>query len=192
MMGLFLAACGCTSRDTLGSDNNSTVQVQQSSTPGENEQKESKAESDKVTTPEKNSPLSTETESEDDMDQEDQEAEDFGTKLEKAGHTCVEYLESYPVQISWCQQTPCTHREKATQLNRSETDTETDTETDSETDSEESEDDTETRSSMAERNDMEMEFGDKLIKEGHTCVRHLESYPVQISWCRGTPCKNNK
>lgn len=46
IIGLFLAACGCTNRDTAGSgDNNSTVQGQKSSALGENEQTESKVES---------------------------------------------------------------------------------------------------------------------------------------------------
>jgi flavodoxin len=45
MVGLFLATCGCTNSDTTGSDNNSTVQEQQSPTLDENEQIESKVES---------------------------------------------------------------------------------------------------------------------------------------------------
>lgn len=55
MMGLFLAACGCTNRDTIGSDNNSTVLGQKSSALGENEQTESKVESNNTSsTEEKN------------------------------------------------------------------------------------------------------------------------------------------
>ena len=30
-------------------------------------------------------------------------------KLEKEGHTCIMDLESYPVQIRWCNKTPCAH-----------------------------------------------------------------------------------
>ncbi len=37
MMGLSIAACGSTNSDTTGSNNNSTVQGQQSSAQGENE-----------------------------------------------------------------------------------------------------------------------------------------------------------
>lgn len=28
-------------------------------------------------------------------------------KLAKEGHTCISVMESYPVQIGWCQSTPC-------------------------------------------------------------------------------------
>lgn len=55
IMGLFLAACGCTDSDTTGSDNNSIGQGQQSSALDENEQTESKVESNNtVGTEEKN------------------------------------------------------------------------------------------------------------------------------------------
>lgn len=46
LMGLFLVACGCTNIDTTDSDNNNTVQGQQSSEPDEKEQTESKVEND--------------------------------------------------------------------------------------------------------------------------------------------------
>ena len=55
MMGLFLAACGCTDSDMTGSDNNSIEQEQQSSSLDENEQTESKVESNNTSgTEEKN------------------------------------------------------------------------------------------------------------------------------------------
>ncbi len=46
MMSLSLAACGNINSDIMGSDNNNTVQGQQSPTQGENKQTGSKAESD--------------------------------------------------------------------------------------------------------------------------------------------------
>ena len=36
-----------------------------------------------------------------------EESQEFGKKLENEGHTCVLYLETYPVQISWCEQKVC-------------------------------------------------------------------------------------
>ncbi len=36
------------------------------------------------------------------MRDEDAAAEKEGKRLEKAGHTCVQYLETYPVQLRWC------------------------------------------------------------------------------------------
>jgi hypothetical protein len=35
-----------------------------------------------------------------------------------------------------------------------------------------------------------LDYADKLRKEGHRCIRYIESYPVQLSWCQRTPCKN--
>lgn len=32
----------------------------------------------------------------------------------------------------------------------------------------------------------------KLLVEGHTCLRDIETLPPQIDWCGSTPCKNNK
>jgi hypothetical protein len=51
----------------------------------------------------------SESDSSDDdlMADEDAEAEAFAEKLESEGHTCVEILESYPCQVSWCEKTPC-------------------------------------------------------------------------------------
>jgi hypothetical protein len=44
---------------------------------------------------------------------------------------------------------------------------------------------------MAYRNTQAMEFADELRKQGHCCVRIMESYPVQISWCNQETCNNN-
>jgi hypothetical protein len=45
----------------------------------------------------------------DDMVMRDNEAMAFAKNLEAQGHTCVYYMESYPVQIGWCNNTICTH-----------------------------------------------------------------------------------
>lgn len=45
---------------------------------------------------------------------------------------------------------------------------------------------------LAARNADRHEFGKKLVKAGHLCVRYLESYPVQIRWCGKTPCCRTK
>ncbi len=39
-----------------------------------------------------------------DMAKRNKEAIEFGESLKKDGHKCVMYLESYPVQIIWCNQ----------------------------------------------------------------------------------------
>jgi len=44
---------------------------------------------------------------------------------------------------------------------------------------------------LAKRNKELHEFGKKLENEGHICVLYLETYPVQISWCKQKVCKNN-
>ena len=43
----------------------------------------------------------------DDMKERNNRAYEFAKELHNKGHRCVEYLESYPVQISWCQQEIC-------------------------------------------------------------------------------------
>jgi hypothetical protein len=44
----------------------------------------------------------------DDMDKRQAEEMAFAKKLESEGHTCVYYMESYPVQIGWCDSAVCT------------------------------------------------------------------------------------
>jgi hypothetical protein len=43
---------------------------------------------------------------------------------------------------------------------------------------------------MKKRNDENEKFAEELIKNGHTCVYYMESYPVQIGWCRQEQCVN--
>lgn len=43
-----------------------------------------------------------------DLEKRNKDAKEFGKKLENQGHTCVSYLESFPVQIQWCNQKVCT------------------------------------------------------------------------------------
>ena len=42
-----------------------------------------------------------------DMKERDKKVKEEGYKLEEQGHTCIYYMESYPRQLGWCQQTPC-------------------------------------------------------------------------------------
>jgi hypothetical protein len=42
-----------------------------------------------------------------DMAIRNKEACDYALSLKAEGHTCVMYLERYPVQISWCNQETC-------------------------------------------------------------------------------------
>ena len=41
---------------------------------------------------------------------------------------------------------------------------------------------------MKKRNNEALEFGKKLENEGHTCVKYMETYPVQIYWCGNKQC----
>ena len=50
---------------------------------------------------------------------------------------------------------------------------------------------TQSLNDMEYRNRQAMEFADKLSNQGHYCVRILESYPVQISWCNQETCSKN-
>jgi len=42
-----------------------------------------------------------------DMESRNNESLKFADKLKSQGHTCIQYLESYPVQIRWCGQDKC-------------------------------------------------------------------------------------
>lgn len=33
-----------------------------------------------------------------------------------------------------------------------------------------------------------IEFANKLESQGHICVMYLESYPIQIGWCKNETC----
>jgi len=33
---------------------------------------------------------------------------EFAKSLERKGHTCVYVFDSYPAEVHWCQQEPCT------------------------------------------------------------------------------------
>lgn len=35
------------------------------------------------------------------------------------------------------------------------------------------------------------DFEKQLRTEGHTCIQILESYPIQINWCKSNICKGN-
>jgi len=41
---------------------------------------------------------------------------------------------------------------------------------------------------MKKKNNEALEFGKKLENEGHTCVKYMETYPVQIYWCGNKQC----
>jgi hypothetical protein len=43
-----------------------------------------------------------------DIERRQQEAMDFADFLKRNGHKCISYLESYPVQIKWCNRDKCT------------------------------------------------------------------------------------
>jgi len=40
-------------------------------------------------------------------------------------------------------------------------------------------------------NEEQIEFARGLEKDGHNCVRLLDSYPVQVSWCGEKPCSQS-
>ena len=33
--------------------------------------------------------------------------ENFADELKQQGHTCISYIETYPISIGWCRKTPC-------------------------------------------------------------------------------------
>jgi hypothetical protein len=45
-----------------------------------------------------------------DMNERNIKALAFADELKNKGHCCIQYLESYPVQIRWCQQENCIHK----------------------------------------------------------------------------------
>jgi hypothetical protein len=47
------------------------------------------------------------SEEEENMRKISDEAEKFGFKLISKCHTCVVFVETYPLQIKWCEQNPC-------------------------------------------------------------------------------------
>jgi hypothetical protein len=47
-----------------------------------------------------------------DMRKRNYEQEKFAKKLEKDGHTCIVYYESFPVQIGWCGEKICVNNKK--------------------------------------------------------------------------------
>ena len=46
------------------------------------------------------------------------------------------------------------------------------------------------RNDMDKRNDEAMNFAKELKDKGHNCIYYMESYPVQIGWCRQNICVN--
>jgi len=44
------------------------------------------------------------------MEKRNQETQEFANKLISQGHMCIEYLESYPIQIKWCGKNKCNHK----------------------------------------------------------------------------------
>jgi hypothetical protein len=114
-----------------------------------------------------------ETKMQHDMAQRNQKQENFAAELISKGHKCVNILESYPCQVSWCNSEPCKKNEKQ---KRSFEKTFEDTVFED--------------SKMAQRNQAEEEFAEHLVAKGHKCVNILESYPCQVSWCNREPCSN--
>lgn len=37
---------------------------------------------------------------------------DYADELRLQGHRCIRYVESYPVEVHWCQCTPCKNRKR--------------------------------------------------------------------------------
>lgn len=50
----------------------------------------------------------------------------------------------------------------------------------------------EERKQMERANEKEMKRAHRLEKQGHTCVEILESFPVQIRWCRQPVCTEQR
>lgn len=43
------------------------------------------------------------------MEIKNKESFEFANKLISQGHKCIEYLETYPVRIRWCEKNKCIH-----------------------------------------------------------------------------------
>jgi len=54
-----------------------------------------------------------------DMQRRNQERMEYARSLIDKGHKCVFYMESYPVQIGWCNQNPCIKRKKTDDMKQS-------------------------------------------------------------------------
>jgi hypothetical protein len=54
-------------------------------------------------------PANIKIESNDKRAKQGEDAKERGAELERQGHKCVRYLQSIPLQISWCMETPCKH-----------------------------------------------------------------------------------
>lgn len=46
------------------------------------------------------------------METRQKQQEELVKKLEKKGHKCISIMESYPMQVSWCNKTPCENSSK--------------------------------------------------------------------------------
>lgn len=86
----------------------------------------------------------------------------FANELTAKGHECIFYMESYPGQIGWCHQTPCSKAKKTTEQ------------------------------TMHEENADLEQFAEKLRLDGHTCVSIGETFPIKVFWCETEPCSHQK
>lgn len=50
---------------------------------------------------------------------------------------------------------------------------------------------TEVYLNMEIRQKQQEELVKKLEKQGHKCIRIMESYPMQVGWCNKTPCEKS-
>lgn len=99
----------------------------------------------------------------------DNEEMAFEQKLRDEGHKCISHMESYPVQIDWCHETPCS---KLTVKEVKEDEFQSN----------------DVQKSMKERNEEQKAFAKSLSANGHTCVSIGERYPIYVGWCHQTPC----
>jgi hypothetical protein len=108
----------------------------------------------------------------------------MGEQLEKEGHTCVRYLESYPCQVVWCEQEKCVGlRKNYVPYNDDDDDLpEYMKDSDDEIDR-----DIDALNMIDIRNcfdEMNRKLAEKLIQKGHTCIYvDNSSYPCFLKWC---------
>lgn len=102
-----------------------------------------------------------------DMEKRQRADDELYERLIKEGHTCIRRLETYPTQTLWCHRSPCKNNLKDFSNKSVKTDL----------------------NDMEKRQKADDELYERLIKEGHTCMRRLETYPTQTLWCHQSPCK---
>ena len=83
--------------------------------------------------------------------------------LARKGHTCIEILDTSPSRTKWCGKDVCTNNKNMQR-----------------------------EADSYKRDSEQSDLRRKLVKDGHTCVQILDTWPSKTSWCGEKICKNKK